>query len=209
MNRVFVITIKKNLCPESQISFWEKIKRNSSIPNELINAEKGSVLKENILRRAFPVEKDTTFYVFLVACLKETDPNNNESNKNKTKYLVEIINQIMQDENVSKIELKHFYLIAHEKDFNESSPDIFASKLPYNDSKEKSYKLLNKLIAEKHVYLFQHDLTKCKIYSYLRKLTVFGEKEACKDILEIVGENRKMIEYFQKVDGNSDNNYTK
>lgn len=206
-NRVFVLTVKNELCPKAQIALWEKIVKDNSIPNELIATEKNSVLQENILKCSFHVEEDT-FNVFVVACLKETDPNDPELNKKKTKYLVEIINQIMSNENVSENdELKNFYLIAHEKDFNESSPDIFARKLPDNNP-EKSYELLNKLIAEKHVYLFQHDLRICKIYSYLRDLTVFGKKEACTVILEIVGENREMIDYFQTVDVNAANKYT-
>lgn len=206
MNRAFIITVKDGLCPNEQIDFWDKIEKTSSIQIQLW-PKTPEVLKNNILKRVFPVEKDT-FYVFVVACLGETDPYNKNLNKQKTKYLEEIISQIKKDSDVKDVDLENFYLIAHEKDFNDYQSDVFASKLP-DDTNTTDYSLLNELITGKKIYLFQHELKTCKIFPHLQKLILFGNENACKDVLEIVRGINQMIKHFQAVDSNSANKYKK
>lgn len=201
MSKVFIISIDESRIYPKNDAGWTKYAISETATSLLDNAVKQAVknnsnLLKTVLKKEFPDSGSDTFNVYLVACLAKTGWYDTNINEKKTKFWEEVVSQILSE--TKSIGIENTFFIAHDEDFNKQDPDVFASQLP--DNEQSKYPNLSKLVNSNHVYLFQHDLTTCIIYSHLRDLLVLDNHDACESIIDIIGETREMLTFFQEVD---------
>lgn len=206
MSKVFIITVKGNIiCPNINNDGWKSMLINETTIQLLNDTVKQILDNDNKLLNGIGYklfEKDgDAFNVYVVACLDGTDWTNTEINKKKTSFLEGVVSQIIDQVHTC---VDNIFLIAHDEDFNTSTPDVIASQLPHNE--QSNYPNLSKLVNIQHVYLFQHEPSSCKIYPFLQNLLVFDKPDMCVSIIDIIGETREMLTFFQEVDKPKEDN---